>query len=151
ESTFGWFPASRRATRPQRSWAPDLLPHLEQSNAVSGVAWNLAENWWRTVGEVPPNVGAPIPNGTTARTPFTIFTCPSARNPRLQDKYENPPEQNKIGSTTDYFAVEGVNPAIVADLGFTPAGDLRGVLRETGEGPTKVTAITDGTSNTILF
>jgi prepilin-type N-terminal cleavage/methylation domain-containing protein/prepilin-type processing-associated H-X9-DG protein len=151
ESAYGHFPASKRNTRPQRSWAPDLLPFLEQANAVSGAYYNLNENWWRTIGEVPPNVGLPIPNGTTTQTQFKIFQCPSAPNPRLQNKHENPPEQNKVGSTTDYFAVEGVSPSIAADLGYVPTGDLRGVLRVINEGPTRVTDITDGTSNTILF
>ncbi|HUR54548.1 MAG TPA: DUF1559 domain-containing protein [Gemmataceae bacterium] len=152
ESTFQAFPASKRTTRPQRSWAPDLLPSLEQANAVSGAYYNLNENWWRTVGEVAPNVGAAVPNGITTRTYFKIFNCPSTPNqPREQNKFENPPEQNKIGSTSDYFAVEGVNANIAADLGFTPTGDLKGVLRVFTEGPTRMTGITDGTSNTILF
>src|SRR5262249_17585551 len=129
ESAMGSFPASKRTTIPQRSWAPDLLPYLEQANAGSGAPYNLAGNWRRTIGQVPPNVGLPIPNGTTARTHFKIFQCPSAPNPRFQDKYETPPEQNKVGSTTDYFAVEGVHAAIASDLGYVPAGDLRGVLR----------------------
>src|SRR5687767_11295976 len=113
ESSYGHFPASKRTVRPQRSWAPDLLPHLEQANAVSGAYYNLDENWWRTIGEVAPNVGATIPNGTTTQTYFKIFNCPSTPNqPRFQNKFENPPEQNKIGSTADYFAVEGVSPNI---------------------------------------
>lgn len=152
ESACGFFPASKRTSRPQRSWAPDLLPYLEQGNAVSGANYNLDENWWRTIGEVAPNVGATIPNGTTTQKYFKVFNCPSTPNqPRLQNKFENPPEQNKIGSTTDYFAVEGVHANIFTDLGYTPTGDLRGVMRIITEGQTRVTSITDGTSNTILF
>ena len=129
-----------------------MLPFLEQSNAVSGAYYNLDENWWRTLGEVAPNVGVAIPNGNTTQTFFKVFNCPSTPNqPRLQNKFENPPEQNKIGSTTDYFAVEGVSLAIAGDLGYTPTGDLKGVMRQFTEGPTKMTAIADGTSNTILF
>src|SRR5262249_44578312 len=64
ESAFASFPASKRTARPQRSWAPDLLPFLEQANAVSGAYYDLNENWWRTIGEVAQNVGLPIPNGT---------------------------------------------------------------------------------------
>ncbi len=150
ESANGAFPTSKRTTTPKRSWAPDLLPNLEQGNTVAGANYNLNENWWRTIGQVAPNVGVTIPNGTTVQTQLKVFNCPSTPvQPRLQHKIETPPEQNKIGACTDYFAVEGVNPAIAGDLGFTPAGDLRGVLRV--EGPTAITAITDGTSNTILF
>lgn len=152
ESAFGAFPASKRTSRPQRSWAPDLLPHLEQANAVSGANYNLNENWWRTTGEVAPNVGVTVPNGTTTQLYLKVFNCPSTPNqPRFQNKYENPPEQNKVGSATDYFAVEGVSAAIATDLGSTPVGDLRGVMRVITEGPTRMTSVTDGTSNTILF
>jgi prepilin-type N-terminal cleavage/methylation domain-containing protein/prepilin-type processing-associated H-X9-DG protein len=152
ESAYGYFPASKRTTRPQRSWAPDVLPYLEQANAVSGAYYNLDENWWRTLGEVAPNVGVAIPNGTTAQTYFKVFNCPSTPNqPRVQNKFENPPEQPKVGSTTDYFAVEGVNPVIAADLGFTPTGDLKGIMRIITEGNTRIVGIGDGMSNTILF
>jgi prepilin-type N-terminal cleavage/methylation domain-containing protein/prepilin-type processing-associated H-X9-DG protein len=151
ESSYGYFPSSKRTTTPQRSWAPDLLPYLEQANAVSGAFYNLNENWWRTTGQVAPNVGVAIPNGLTTQTHFKVFQCPSAPNPRMQNKYEAPPEQNKIGSTTDYFALEGVSPAIASDFGSIPPGDLKGVMRIVTEGTTKITAVTDGTSNTILF
>jgi prepilin-type N-terminal cleavage/methylation domain-containing protein/prepilin-type processing-associated H-X9-DG protein len=152
ESSFGNFPASKRASRPQRSWTPDLLPNLEQANAISGAYYNLNENWWRTTGEVAPNVGATIPNGTTTQTYFKVFNCPSTPNqPRLQNKVEVAPEQNKIGSTSDYFAVEGVSSALYTELGLT-AGDNKGIMREFfSEGTTKITGIGDGTSNTILF
>jgi hypothetical protein len=36
ESTYGVLPYSKRTSQPQRSWAPDLLPYLEQANMVSG-------------------------------------------------------------------------------------------------------------------
>jgi prepilin-type N-terminal cleavage/methylation domain-containing protein/prepilin-type processing-associated H-X9-DG protein len=152
ESSFGNFPASKRTSRPQRSWAPDLLPNLEQANAVSGAYFNLNENWWRTAGEVAPNVGVTIPNGTTTQTYFKVFNCPSTPNqPRLQNKVEVAPEQNKIGSTSDYFAVEGVNSALYTEVGLT-MGDNKGIMREFfSEGTTKITGIGDGTSNTILF
>ena len=57
ESGFQAFPYSKRTTTPQRSWAPDLLPALEQGNVVSDVNYNLNENWWRTIGQVAPNIG----------------------------------------------------------------------------------------------
>jgi prepilin-type N-terminal cleavage/methylation domain-containing protein/prepilin-type processing-associated H-X9-DG protein len=151
ESAYGYFPASKRASAPQRSWAPDLLPHLEQANAVSGAYYNLNENWWRTTGQVAPNVGLPVPNGTTTQTYFKVFNCPSTPNqPRLQNKFETPPEQNKVGSTTDYFAVEGASAALYTELGLA-VGDGRGVLREFAEGQTRIVTIGDGTSNTVLF
>jgi prepilin-type N-terminal cleavage/methylation domain-containing protein/prepilin-type processing-associated H-X9-DG protein len=156
ESASGVFPASKRTSLPQRSWAPDLLPFLEQANIVSGAYYNLNENWWRTIGQVAPNVGLPIPNGTTAQSFLAVFICPATPNPqRLQNKFENPPEQSKIGSCGDYFAVEGASSKINTELVALgqPAltGDPRGVLRPLTEGPTRITTISDGTSNTFLF
>ena len=117
ENAFGVLPYSKRDVDPVRSWAPDLLPYLEQGNVVSTAYYVLTENWWRTTGQYPPNVGLPIPNGTTARTYIPVFNCPSAPfQPRLQNKVENVATQNKIGSCGDYFVTEGVNLAINNEL-----------------------------------
>jgi prepilin-type N-terminal cleavage/methylation domain-containing protein/prepilin-type processing-associated H-X9-DG protein len=156
ENTYGMLPASKRAAAPQRSWAPDLLTFLEQGNVVSNAHFVLTENWWRTTGEFAPNVGAAIPNGLTARTHLAVFNCPSTPNqPRLQNKVETAATQNKIGSCGDYFVTEGVNAAINNELAAAdrfPAGaDLKGALRPFAEGPTRLAAITDGTSNTVLL
>ena len=48
ESAQGKLPHSKRTSLPQRSWAPDVLPFLEQANLVSDVNYNLNENWWRS-------------------------------------------------------------------------------------------------------
>src|SRR5262245_15246050 len=45
ESAYSYFPASKRTSLPQRSWAPDLLPFLEQANAVSNANYDLNDNW----------------------------------------------------------------------------------------------------------
>ena len=152
ESSFGILPNSKRTTLPQRSWAPDLLPSLEQANIVSGANFNLNENWWRTIGQVAPNVGLPIPNGTTAQSHLKVFQCPSTPvQNRIQNKKENPPEQDKVGACTDYFAVEGVNSAIQTDLpGFYLSGSMPGILAAFPE-RVAMTSVTDGLSNTILF
>jgi prepilin-type N-terminal cleavage/methylation domain-containing protein/prepilin-type processing-associated H-X9-DG protein len=146
-------PYSKRTTLPQRSWAPDLLPYLEQANVVSDVNYNLNENWWRTIGQVAPNVGVTIPNGTTAQTHLKVFQCPSApQQNRLQSKKETAPEQDKVGACTDYFVVEGVNAAINNEVpNLYPTGaDLKGMLTAFPEKPT-LPAVADGTSNTILI
>ena len=153
ESGFGVFPHSKRTTLPQRSWAPDILPSLEQGNVVSNVNYNLAENWWRTTGQVAPNVGTAIPNGTTARTQLRVFNCPATpTGDRLQSKKENPPEQDKIGACSDYFVVEGVAAAINTEVpGLYPAGaDLRGMLTAFPEKST-FASVADGVSNTLLL
>jgi hypothetical protein len=150
ESTLGYLPYSRRASQPQRSWAPDLLPFLEQDNIVSEAYFNLNENWWRNTTYT----GQPIPNGTTVQRHLNVFLCPSSPiQQRTQNKIEKPPEQNKVGACGDYFVPEGVNLAINNDL---PPGqamragiDLRGVLRPFPE-RANFLAVTDGTSHTIM-
>jgi prepilin-type N-terminal cleavage/methylation domain-containing protein/prepilin-type processing-associated H-X9-DG protein len=150
ENTYGILPYSKRTSQPQRSWAPDLLPFLEQSNMVNDANYDLNENWWRSTTYS----GVPIPNAATVRKHLSVFLCPSSGDSdRLQDKTEKPPEQNKIGACGDYFVPEGVNIAINSELPpsqqFTPGTDLRGVLRPF---PEKVNFLTvrDGTSSTIL-
>ena len=149
------FPASKRTSTPQRSWAPDLLSYLEQGNVVSDVAFNLNENWWRTIGQTGTTTGAAIPNGTTAQLQLKVFNCPSTpMKDRLQKKKETAPEQDKVGACGDYFVVEGVSMAINAELATAekyPSGvELRGI---TAAFPDKGTAVAvgDGLSNTILF
>ena len=131
EGVYRQLPFSRRDALPQRSWAPDTLPFLEQSNLVSGTAYDLHENWWRSTTYA----GAPIPNSSTVQLQLSIFSCPSTPNPkRIQNKTEVAPEQNKIGACGDYFTPEGVNPAINNELPageqFPAGSDLPGAMRK---------------------
>ena len=148
ESGNGKLPFSKRTTPPQRSWAPDILPYLEQANMVSDANYDINENWWRstTYG------GVPIPNSTTVQKPLKIFNCPSTPiQNRTQNKTEKAPEQNKIGACGDYFIVEGVHTAINAELGSTVySANAKGMLTPFPEGST-ILSTTDGTSNTILL
>jgi prepilin-type N-terminal cleavage/methylation domain-containing protein/prepilin-type processing-associated H-X9-DG protein len=150
ESAFGYFPSSKRTSQPQRSWAPDLLPYLEQANIVSGAYYDLNENWWRSTTYA----GVAIPNAATVRTHLAVFQCPSSPNQkRFQNKTESPPEQNKVGACGDYFIPEGVHPAINAELPsaqqYPADADLKGAMRAFPE-TTPIAAFTDGTSPTIL-
>ncbi|MCI0458527.1 MAG: DUF1559 domain-containing protein [Gemmataceae bacterium] len=146
------FPYSKRAgsAAPNRSWAPDLLPYLEQANLVSSAHFDLNRNWYD--GQVNGNFypdGRPVPNMETAKMHLAIFNCPSTPNPnRLQDKIDTP---RKTGACGDYFVPEGVDPAINSEL---PAGRqfLAGLDGALQPFPSKSTvlSILDGTSNTIL-
>ena len=152
EDNFRMLPYSKRDSTPQRSWAPDLLPFLEQANLTSGEHYDLTQNWWRSTTYGSPQVA--IPNATTVRTRLTVFTCPSTPDPsRLQNKSEKAPEQNKIGACGDYFVTEGVNIAINNELPaaerFLATADLRGALRKFPDQNT-FAKIKDGTSNTML-
>ena len=102
ESAHGKLPHSKRGTLPQRSWAPDVLPFLEQGNMVSDVNYNLNENWRRSTTYA----GVPIPNSATVQKHLKVFNCPSTPDQnRTQNKLEPAPEQNKIGACGDYFIV----------------------------------------------
>jgi len=153
ESAYRLLPYSKRDSLPQRSWAPDLLPYLEQNNLIEGGHFDLNQNWWRsTTYDTPP---IPIPNATTVRTHLGIFICPSTPEAhRLQNKHETAPEQNKIGACGDYFVTEGVSLAINNELPaherFLESDDLRGALRKYPE-QNRFAKIKDGTSNTILL
>ena len=152
ENTLGILPYSKRDAAPQRSWAPDLLPFLEQANLVSGAHYDLTQNWWRSTTYASPPIA--IPNAATVRTHLSVFTCPSTPDPnRLQNKSEKPPEQNKIGACGDYFVPEGVNLTINNELPvaerFAATANLRGALRKHPE-QNAFSKITDGLSNTFL-
>ncbi|WP_449224064.1 DUF1559 family PulG-like putative transporter [Anatilimnocola aggregata] len=169
ENALSYLPASKRTTKPQRSWAPDILPFLEQANMVSDANYDLDCNWWRDTDEATMTA---IPNGTTAKKHIRAFICPSTPIPeRIQNKLDSS-AGDKVGACGDYFAVEGVSSAINTDLptayqiNFNGASFLAGALRPFEDAnpniPTGNTypyafrkttfkSITDGTSNTILM
>lgn len=153
ENALGYLPFSKRDSLPQRSWAPDVLPYLEQASMVTSAYYDLNENWWRYTS---PTTGLAIPNSNTVQMHLSVFICPSTPNPkRLQSKSETPPEQNKVGACGDYFVVEGVsiliNNELAAAQHFPANSDLKGILRRQAEGNPSFAQVTDGTSNTILL
>jgi prepilin-type processing-associated H-X9-DG protein len=162
--SYKYLPYARRTSAPQRSWAPDLLPFLEQANLVSNARFNLNANWYSGSATFSPpltadgsttwtNSTAPDsaadPNLATVQMPLSIFICPADPFPyRTQDKVDNP---RKVGACGDYFVTDGVSANIVANgpLPTWTGGAQPGALSAF---PNKVTflAITDGTSSTIL-
>lgn len=162
-------PASRHDKFPQRSWAPDLLPYLEQVNLVSAANYDLGQNWWRTTKE---SDGTPLPNGHTVRKFVSAFICPSTPNPQRMQHKVDPATGDKLGACGDYFAPEGVSASILAEFPpallaaapiprFGTASVLPGVLEPyelpgAGSSPyayrkTTLQQVTDGTSNTIML
>ncbi len=144
------FPSSQLPAPTQRSWAPDLLPYLEQANVVSGAYFNLSDNWYSTT----PIGSSANTNMTTAQMFLRIFICPSSPFPeRMQNKMDTPP---KIGACGDYFAPEGasikinVNGPLAAGQQFASNADLRGVLRPAPE-KSRLVQITDGSSHSIMI
>lgn len=144
---------------PNRSWAPDLLPFLEQANLVSSANYFLDRNWWIGDPGDPGTVAADIgvPNYKTVRMSLKIFLCPSTPfQQRTQKKIETT-GSNKIGACGDYFTPEGINGTNInaklaaGDTPFPTSGpNLFGVLRPYPDA-TRLLQVSDGTSNTILL
>jgi len=150
-------------TMAQRSWAPDVLPFVEEA-ALLG-RYDFSRDWWvnadgsavsgGTAGVLDAN---PSGNRALVRTHLVQLQCPSAPVPnRIQDKIDSP---RKTGACADYFAVGGVGPAFTVAAGL-PAGTVAagpGPMEAwSGCGPAALrprsssARITDGTSKTILL
>lgn len=152
--TYNYLPYSRRSgsAAPNRSWAPDLLPFLEQANIVSNAYFDLNKHWYD--GQVNGNAypdGRWVPNMETAKMHLSVLICPATPNPlRTQDKIDTP---RKTGACGDYFVPEGVDAAINSELPagqqFQSGANLDGALLPF---PSKTNwlSIRDGTSTTIL-
>ena len=113
------------------TWAPSLLPYLEQG-PVSDLyrwdrPWNDAANFPATAAVVP------------------VFLCPSSPAPPQHDAAGG----QKVGAC-DYSPVTNIDPALVASglLGGW-AGNPAGPMENTS--PAAIQHITDGASNTLLF
>jgi prepilin-type N-terminal cleavage/methylation domain-containing protein/prepilin-type processing-associated H-X9-DG protein len=132
-----------------RSWALDVFPYIEQGNMVGGTAgFNIAINWWEQ--------GDPVAETGIVMTHVKILQCPSAPNPRFQDKNDSPPR--KKGAATDYFVPEGIHANINVELAAlgqpslgTSPGAMWGIMRPVPESPIALVHVQDGTSNTILI
>src|SRR5262245_20176594 len=122
------FPPSDTSTGKNHSWVPFILPYLEQDPLYKRYKFN--KNWY-----------APS-NRKVVATQLRIFQCPSV------------PDWNRVDSTftpnaacIDYNATKGVSPDLV-QIGLVRPTNLRGVMVK-NQG-TRMTQITDGTSNTIM-
>jgi prepilin-type N-terminal cleavage/methylation domain-containing protein/prepilin-type processing-associated H-X9-DG protein len=158
--SFKRLPYSRQSgATPNRSWAPDLLPFLEQAQMVSNANYFLDKNWWIGDPTDPGTAAADIgvPNYKTVRMPLKVFLCPSSPiQVRTQKKIETA-GSNKVGSCGDYFAPEGIhgtniNARLPASAPPFPTSGLNlfGVMRPYPD-PTRLLQVSDGTSNTILL
>ena len=156
---------NNEASMAQRSWAPEVLPYVEEASLLAG--YNRSHDWWVNADGSPVNGGTagvldanPSGNRALARTQLPLLQCPSAINPnRIQDKIDSP---RKTGACTDYFLVAGTgtNFATVASLPDWPTAALPGATEEwsgcastnDAKRPRSTLAkIADGTSKTILL
>ena len=155
--------ANCEPTMAHRSWAPDVLPYLEEGASMA--SYNLSRNWWENADGSAPNGGTagvldgdPSGNRALVRSQLPVLQCPSSAFPnRIQDKIENP---RKTGACGDYFLVGGTGTNFNALAGL-PAGTVT-----PGPGPTEtwsncgaaavrprstLAKIADGLSKTILL
>jgi hypothetical protein len=146
-----------------RSWAPDVLPYVEEATLMAG--YDLSRNWWENQDGSAPNGGSagvlddtPTGNRALARTFLSVLQCPSSPvQNRIQDKIENP---RKTGACGDYFLVAGTGTNFNASAGL-PVGTVAAGPGPTDEwrncGPSAtrprctMARITDGLSKTILL
>jgi prepilin-type N-terminal cleavage/methylation domain-containing protein len=145
ESAFKIFPPSRIATTNptfQQSWMMMVLPNIEQNALYTAYDKNI--NWFHPL------------NLTFTTQQIATFKCPSTPDPR-----EIPPSvlyANLFGAGygqpvfghADYGSVNAVRNAAFVSNGLPSLG-YREVMGAMGRGPNgvKLSAITDGLSNTI--
>jgi prepilin-type N-terminal cleavage/methylation domain-containing protein len=147
------------------SWAPNLLPYIEQENIFR--QYNLNFPWFSSPAIVP---GTPDNQGAL-RNVVKTFLCPSSPggdSRRVSGTFSfgaTFPFQNL--AVTDYATNSSINPGSITFFGY-PTGAtqfslfsaMRPQLRGAGIGPllgvstsepATIPGITDGTSNTILL
>ncbi|NCY03724.1 MAG: DUF1559 domain-containing protein, partial [Planctomycetia bacterium] len=156
---------NNEASMAQRSWAPDVLPYVEEANLLAD--YNRSHDWWVNADGTAVNGGtagvldaSPTGNRAIVRKHLKLMQCPSAPlADRIQDKIDTP---RKTGACTDYFLVAGTgtNFNTVASLpaGTVAAGpgateEWSGCASTSNAKRPKATLakITDGLSKTLLL
>ena len=156
---------NNEARMAQRSWAPDVLPYLEETALMSN--YDLSRNWWENQDGSAPTGGTagvldePVTgNRGLVRNQLPVLQCPTSPFPnRIQDKIANP---RKTGACGDYFPVAGTGTSFknAASLTDWPTAALPGTTEEwsgcastnNAKRPKSTFAkISDGLSKTILL
>jgi prepilin-type N-terminal cleavage/methylation domain-containing protein/prepilin-type processing-associated H-X9-DG protein len=122
------FPPSDTKKPRKHSWIAFTLPYFEQDPLYK--QYNFNANWYDPL------------NQPAVSIQLKVFQCPSVPQQNRVDP--NYPSQPACG---DYNATNGVAVGLVL-VGLVPSTDLRGVMER--DNTTRLTAITDGTSNTIM-
>ncbi len=143
----------------QFSWAPQVLPYLEQSNMLDlGTGWDRKANWWDSSNSnAGPFFGQSVANRQITNLSVEIMNCPTTPGgPRFEDKPNSP--ESKLGACGDYFTPTGVhldiNSSLPSGQSFPTTSDLRGALaayHPTDNSKNLIRDIRDGTSNTIML
>lgn len=130
---YGYLSSPVDKSGPERSWSIMLLTYIEQESVQK--AYNLTVPWFDVLNK--PVITRPMP----------LFVCPSS--PAQERVASGVTDKGKpyTSYAGDYAGVRQVKDSIVA-IGIVPkAGD--GILGK--DIKRKLTDVTDGTSNTIMF
>jgi prepilin-type N-terminal cleavage/methylation domain-containing protein/prepilin-type processing-associated H-X9-DG protein len=138
ESVKKGLPPRGNDAPPYRGWGPYLLPYLEQQPLANIYRFDL-------------NFYDPL-NGPAISQPVSVYTCPSAppgRVDQVVDVNGNP--TGTFGAEGDYFAPNSVDAFWWPDPQKTLAADELQAPAMAHDVPRPLSAITDGTSNTLLI
>lgn len=151
ESARSDLPRGTKATSPptaarEHGWFCQILPYIEQE-PLAGI-YKMELNWWDV-----PNAGPEATPGAMA-TRVKVIQCPSADQNRTVTgtrTYETV-AYPYFGSTTDYAGVSGISSGVLTLIGLpaAPTTNPSGVF-DTSDPLRKFIAITDGSSNTMMF
>jgi prepilin-type N-terminal cleavage/methylation domain-containing protein/prepilin-type processing-associated H-X9-DG protein len=134
--TYKALPPSRTTVFPQYSWAATILPFIEQANVRK--LYNINTDWNNPQ------------NYTAIQTQIAIFNCPSVpQGPRVDPTIAAQPACGDYAPINAIKAFVGVNCfGLRANLNKDDSHLIGALVRDQR---TKLTAIRDGTSNTILI
>jgi prepilin-type N-terminal cleavage/methylation domain-containing protein len=138
ENAWHGLPPRGHTEPPYRGWGPALLPYLEQDN--------LAQLYHYDINFYDPA------NGAAISVPLKVYTCPAAPAGRVDqcvDVNLNP--TGTVGAEGDYFAPNSVDAFWWPDPQRTQAADEVQCPAMTHDVVRPLSAITDGTSNTLLI
>jgi prepilin-type N-terminal cleavage/methylation domain-containing protein/prepilin-type processing-associated H-X9-DG protein len=159
-SSRAWNPGTPRVDDKFRAWSVMALAYLEQDNI--GKLWNLNQRWTDTTGS-PSNLDIGL-------NTIKVFACPSAPSTRrpnaaFTQNWSPGPGSSPVPSgnfgPSDYITLRQVRvraytgaglaipPGLVGQTAAQQEQQLTGALQQLVDTP--ILAITDGTSNTILF
>jgi prepilin-type N-terminal cleavage/methylation domain-containing protein/prepilin-type processing-associated H-X9-DG protein len=137
ESTYKGLPPRCNVAVPYRGWCVNLLPFIEQ-NTVANL-YNINLNFYDPA------------NGPAVAVPIAIYMCPSAPGPRFDNIVDvNGNPTGTIGAEGDYFAPNSVDAFWWPAAPYANASDELEAPAMAHSASRPLSAITDGTSNTLL-
>jgi prepilin-type N-terminal cleavage/methylation domain-containing protein/prepilin-type processing-associated H-X9-DG protein len=132
-STIGPFPEAGVTAAVRHGWGQYILPYIEQQTLASRYRWDL--------NQYDPG------NQLVTSVPLKVFQCPSAEPDRFMT-HERFAYGGK-GACTDYAPTREVDIGLVNLRLVDRVGNYQGVMPQNYM--TRLSEITDGTSNTILL